>query len=166
MATKQLIILRHGKSDWHSGARTDHERPLNDRGRVDAERVGRWLGENGYRPDQIACSTATRTRETIDLVSNAADWEKVGVEYDDSLYLASESTIVEIAADGLRDYDRFVIVGHNPGMDDVLLRFCPNVTASQNHKLMTTAAIAIIQFSGPDLVDPELVEFRRPGELD
>jgi phosphohistidine phosphatase len=166
MTTKQLIILRHGKSDWHSGARTDHERPLNDRGRADAERVGRWLSANDYRPDRIACSTATRTRETIDLVSKAADWGRIEIEFDDSLYLAAESTIIDIATDNLREYDRFMIVGHNPGMDYVLLRFCPDVVASRNDKLMTTAAVAVIEFSDSDLADPNLVEFRRPGELD
>jgi phosphohistidine phosphatase len=165
MAAKQLRILRHGKSDWYSGARTDHDRPLNDRGRTDAERVGRWLSENEFLPDQIVCSTAVRTRETIDLVSKAADWEGVEIEYDDSLYLASESTIVGIASEYLRECDRLLIVGHNPGMDYVLLRFCPSVVASRNHKLMTTAAVAVIQFSDSSLDDPELLEFRRPGEL-
>ena len=166
MANKQLIILRHGKSDWHSGAATDHERPLNDRGRVDAGRVGQWLDNNEYRPDQIACSTATRTRETIDLVMEAAGWGKLDIEFEESLYLASESTIMYIIAENLRTCDRLMVVGHNPGMDYVLLNFCPDVTESRNHKLMTTAAFAIFEFTDSDLTKPELVEFRRPGELD
>jgi len=166
MTNKQLIILRHGKSDWHSGAATDHERPLNERGRDDAGRVGQWLGNNGYRPDQVACSTAARTRETIDLVIEAAGWGILEIEFEDSLYLASESTIMDIIADSLRTCDRLMVVGHNPGMDYVLLGFCPDVTESLNHKLMTTAAFAIFEFNDSDLAKPELVEFRRPGELD
>ncbi|WP_423909397.1 SixA phosphatase family protein [Candidatus Spongiihabitans sp.] len=174
MANKQLILLRHAKSDWHSSAQSDHARPLNHRGRKDAPKVGRWLSENGYEPERIVSSTANRTRETLQLAYDATDWGKIAtdinIDFDDALYLASESTIVDIITDNLSACDRLMIVGHNPGMDSVLLGYCPNVTVTLSHKLgnklMTTATVAIVQFSGADLSDPVLLEFHRPAEME
>ncbi len=164
MAAKQLILLRHAKSDWHCAARTDHDRPLSQRGRNDADTVGRWLGENRYQPQRAVCSSASRTRETLERVREAAGWREMETEFDAALYLASESTTVSMIADNLHAWDQLLIVGHNPAMDDVLLRFCPWVTAN-NHKLMTTAAMAIIAFADATLSGPELITFRRPAEL-
>ena len=64
---KRLILVRHAKSDWSLGM-ADHDRPLNVRGRASAAAIGRWLREKNLRPDQVLCSTATRTRETLDLL--------------------------------------------------------------------------------------------------
>ncbi len=176
MANKQLILLRHAKSDWYASAHSDHARPLNHRGRRDAPKVGRWLSQNGYEPERIVSSTANRTRETLQLVFDATDWGKIAtdinIDFDDALYLASESTIVGMITDNLSTCDRLMIVGHNPGMDSVLLGYCPDVTVSNNlnNKLMTTAAVAIIQFSGQfsgaGLSDAVLLEFQRPAEME
>lgn len=171
MANKQLILLRHAKSDWHAEAQSDHARPLNHRGRMDAPKVGRWLSEKGYEPHRIVCSTANRTRETLQLAYNETDWGKVDIDFDEALYLASESTIVDIITDNLNAYERLMIVGHNPGMDSVLLRYCPDVTVMPNirlgNKLMTTAAIAVIQFSGGvGFADAALLAFQRPKEIE
>ena len=175
MANKQLILLRHAKSDWYSSAPSDHARPLNHRGRRDAPKVGRWLREQGYAPQRIICSTARRTRETLQLAYDAADWgdlaTDINIDFDDALYMASASAIVDIITENLSAHDRLMIVGHNPGMDSVLLRYCPDVTMRENlsGKLMTTAAVAIIQFSGQfsgaDLADAVLLEFQRPAAM-
>jgi len=50
---RQLILLRHAKSDWPDVP--DRKRPLAKRGRRDAPRIGRWLHEHGYRPDVVIC---------------------------------------------------------------------------------------------------------------
>uniref|UniRef100_UPI0035189862 SixA phosphatase family protein n=1 Tax=Nioella sp. TaxID=1912091 RepID=UPI0035189862 len=64
---KRLILMRHAKSDWSLG-QPDAARPLNARGQRSAEAMGDWLREKGYLPDQILCSSAQRTRETLDLL--------------------------------------------------------------------------------------------------
>ena len=61
--TRELLILRHGKSDWSAGAMTDHERPLNRRGVAAATRMGQVLTEAGLIPDRIIASSAL-TRPT------------------------------------------------------------------------------------------------------
>ncbi len=63
MAERTLLIIRHAKSDWESGA-PDHERPLNARGRREAPKLGKHLAALGLRPDLVVCSDAARARQT------------------------------------------------------------------------------------------------------
>ena len=56
---KRLILIRHAKSSWSSGASSDKTRPLNERGNLAAGKVGGWLGANGYAPDEVISSSAT-----------------------------------------------------------------------------------------------------------
>jgi phosphohistidine phosphatase len=67
--TRTLILIRHTKSDWDDSGLDDHDRPLNDRGRLSAPRIGAWLAEQGFEPDAVLCSTARRTRETWEGIS-------------------------------------------------------------------------------------------------
>ncbi|MCY3967357.1 MAG: histidine phosphatase family protein, partial [bacterium] len=66
-----VIFLRHAKSDWHAGASTDIERPLNRRGRQAAAAVGKFLAEAGRVPDLVLCSPAVRTCQTLELAMQA-----------------------------------------------------------------------------------------------
>ncbi|MGR3493424.1 MAG: SixA phosphatase family protein, partial [Shimia sp.] len=47
----RLILMRHAKSSWDHPDLTDHDRPLNERGREAAVRVGGWLRDQGWLPD-------------------------------------------------------------------------------------------------------------------
>ncbi len=163
MANKQLVLLRHAKSDWYSGSRTDHDRPLNGRGRRDAPRVGKWLRENGYRPDLIWCSSAERTRQTLRLALQGSEWkEDIPVELSSDLYHAGESFLADRISTGFSDCDTLMVVGHNPGMELLVTRFCPRIEPDANGKLMTTAACAVIGFDNGGLNSPVLIDFRRP----
>lgn len=62
--TVRLILMRHAKSSWKDTTMDDHDRPLNGRGRRSAAALGDWLRQNGFVPDQILCSSATRCQET------------------------------------------------------------------------------------------------------
>jgi phosphohistidine phosphatase len=168
MATNQLVLLRHAKSDWSSNALTDHDRPLSQRGRRDAPRMGEWLAQSGYLPNAVYCSDAERTRETLDLVSSSPQWQahEIPVTYSRDLYLASTSSIIEVVSTGYARYARVMVVGHNPGMDMVLHHFCPDVTLTASGKLMTTASAAVIEFDSPAMTGARLVDFKRPAELD
>jgi len=74
--SKRLIIMRHAKSSWTSGAATDHQRPLNKRGRRDAPRIGARLQHLGWLPDLVIASDSERTRET---------WQRMKVEFPHSI---------------------------------------------------------------------------------
>ncbi len=167
MANKQLVVLRHAKSDWYSGATSDYDRPLNDRGCRDAPRVGQWLGENGYRPEHILCSGAERTRQTLSLViqgseGHGSEWKDIPTDVSDDLYHAGESFLTDRIATAFSYCGALMVVGHNPGMDMLVMRFCPQLELSASGKLMTTAACAVIGFDDEDLTNPVLIDFRRP----
>ncbi len=162
MATKQLILLRHAKSDWYSGVGIDHDRPLNDRGRKNAPAVGKWLRQHGYRPQYILCSSSRRTRQTLSLLIDGSEWEHIPVDVSKDLYHADESFLTYRIATGFRSCDSLMVVGHNPGIDILVMRFCPQLEPGTNGKLMTTAACAVIRFDDESLTNPSLTDFRRP----
>ncbi len=62
---RRLILMRHAKSDWGNTILSDHDRPLNSRGRQSATLLGDWMRRQGFAPDEVLCSTAVRTRETL-----------------------------------------------------------------------------------------------------
>ena len=105
---KRLILMRHAKSDW-SMDQEDHARPLNKRGQRSAKAMGDWLRTKSYAPDEILCSTAIRTRETLAWLSVDAQ-----VRFDRGLYHASAPALLE----ALRDAERHtvLIIAHNPGI--------------------------------------------------
>lgn len=116
-----------------------------------------------YRPERILCSVAKRTRETLDRVLSRAGWPDVEIAYYPDLYLAPATRIIDLLKEGMEACDRIMVVGHNPGMDDVLLHFCPEIDVED--KLMTTCAFAVVQFEDAQLASPELIEFHKPREL-
>jgi phosphohistidine phosphatase len=119
---KRLLLMRHAKSDWADETLDDHDRPLNDRGRRDAPRMGRLLRERGIVPDLIVCSTAVRARETVELLAPAAGVPEPAIVHDRSLYLAAPMTLLSVArrrADEQGDPECVMVVAHNPGMAEL-----------------------------------------------
>ena len=106
---KTLILMRHAKSDWTSGIDSDHARPLNPRGRASALALGDWLRDKSWLPDEVLCSSALRTRETLEGLGLEAP-----VRFLDVLYHAGPEVMQETlkAAQG----DTVLLIGHNPGI--------------------------------------------------
>jgi phosphohistidine phosphatase len=63
---KSVLILRHAKSSWKHPELSDHDRPLNKRGKRDAPIMGRLLKKEDLVPDIIMTSTAIRARSTAE----------------------------------------------------------------------------------------------------
>ena len=72
---KTLLVLRHAKSSWNDSALKDHERPLNDRGKRDAPRMGQLLNDHKLTPDLIISSTAKRARKTAKKVADSCGYQ-------------------------------------------------------------------------------------------
>ena len=120
---RQLLLLRHAKSSWEDDL-DDIERPLNARGRRDADAAGRWLAQHVGAPDLVLCSTAVRTRETWARVSAAgSDVLAVApVRLVDAIYQARPDTLldqVQAIAEAARTA---LLVGHAPGLPDLAER--------------------------------------------
>lgn len=99
----------------------DFDRPLNERGRADAPRMGRWLHEKGIGPDRVLCSPSARTRETFALVEKAF-LSSSPVEFDDALYLATSETTLKCLAALEEPVETAMLVAHNPGLHDTALQ--------------------------------------------
>ena len=134
---KKLLLLRHAKSSWADATLPDFERPLNERGRLAAPLVGNFLGERRIKPDLVICSPAKRTRETIALVLEAARLE-TELRYDERIYEATVTNLLEIVSQIEDDKREVMLVGHNPGFENLLERL------TNESERMPTAALAQI----------------------
>lgn len=167
--SRELYILRHAKSDWDAGSGDDSTRPLNKRGRRDAQRVGAWLREQYLYPGWIYCSTAIRARETLETIERELQLPHERVVYADKLYLASLSALLSFLNDIPQEQNSVMLIGHNPGMDDLVNYLSStSIPLTDSGKLMTTACLA--RFKLPDDWSElqnrgELIHFLRPADL-
>ncbi|MBK1786068.1 SixA phosphatase family protein [Prauserella cavernicola] len=113
---RELVILRHAKSDWPYGV-ADEERPLAERGRRDAPEAGKWLRAHVPAFDLVLCSTAKRTRQTWHLVRRELA-SPPEVTHDGRLYGASAGTLAAIARELPGEARTVLFIGHNPGLED------------------------------------------------
>lgn len=134
---KKLLLLRHAKSSWEDTSLPDFERPLNERGQRAAPLVGKFMREQKIRPDLVICSPAKRTRETIALVLKAAGIA-TELRYDERIYEASVASLLEIISQIEDDKTEVMLVGHNPGFENLLERLTGEA------ERMPTAALARI----------------------
>ena len=107
--TRRLILMRHAKSSWGDPMLSDHARPLNDRGRRAAKALGDWLRQKHYLPDEVLCSSATRTRETLERLQLDAP-----TQFLDSLYHASPHSMFKALTQARGAC--VLMLGHNPGI--------------------------------------------------
>jgi phosphohistidine phosphatase len=134
--------MRHAKSSWAEGGLSDFDRPLNDRGRRDAPRMAIWLREKRWLPDFVLCSAARRTQETWQLMQ--AVWDHpIEFELRRDLYHASASHFWNSGIDSLSDHRRVLVIGHNPGMQQLVAKFQMQL----DH--FPTAAVAAFQELDP-----------------
>ena len=73
---KTLFLIRHAKSSWDDPALSDKDRPLGDRGRRDAPRMGKRLAKRNVRPDLILSSSARRALTTAEIIAKKLDYKR------------------------------------------------------------------------------------------
>lgn len=135
---KRFTLLRHAKSSWADSGLTDHDRPLAPRGLRDAPRMGRRLAELGLEPALVLSSTATRARQTAELVAQALACPRIAT--DGTIYLASPATLLDVLMRQSDAIGELIVVGHNPGFTDFANRLLPELKL---HNLPTAGAVAI-----------------------
>ena len=120
---KTLLVLRHAKSSWDDSALDDHERPLNARGEEDAPRIAQLAREEGLAPELIVSSDAVRARLTAAAMADATGGR---ILLDPRLYHASATEILAALrsvvehSDVENDVATVMIVGHNPGLEELI----------------------------------------------
>ena len=116
---KQLLIFRHGKSDWGSGIESDHERELAPRGIAAAESMGIFLSRAGQVPGRVVCSSATRTKLTLQHAMAAGEWD-CEVSFEPRLYLAESQAVFELLQELSPQTDSVMLVGHEPTSSEMV----------------------------------------------
>ena len=146
MSARRLTVMRHAKSSWDDARLSDHQRPLNRRGRAAATAIGRLMAERGWIPDVVFCSSARRTVET---------WERVGKELPtvndvrilSELYLPSVSTVLATLQTAQDEHDNVLLICHNPACELLVHRLLGRPLA------IKTADTVLLSTSAPDWYD-------------
>ncbi len=112
---KALHLLRHAKSDWADEGLEDHQRPLAPRGIKAARLLAHHLTKTHLMVDLVLCSTARRTRETLELLRPALGEAEISFEKD--LYGAGPDEVEKRLRRLPRKVASLLVVGHNPGIE-------------------------------------------------
>jgi phosphohistidine phosphatase len=162
---KTLLLMRHAKSSWKDDGLKDRKRPLSKRGQKNAPLMGELIKEKELVPQLILCSTAVRARQTAELVVAACGCTGE-VRYLDELYMAEAEEIIAQIKQTPDEFERIMVIGHNPGLESVLPLLTRQVQS------LPTAAVADLSLpinAWGELnkkVHAELIDVWRPKELD
>ena len=117
---RELLIFRHGKSDWGSGALSDFDRPLARRGRKAVKHMASWLREQGLLPQRILSSPAERARQTALRLCRHGGIPETRIDWDAAIYGADLRALLDVLANAPGQHRLTMIVGHNPGLEELL----------------------------------------------
>ena len=170
---KTLTLLRHAKSGWDDPVARDFDRPLNPRGRRAAATMGRHLRDLGLAFDGVIASPAVRVRETIDEVERGYG-RRLSPVWDRRLYLASAATLLDVVHEAAGDAARLLLVGHNPGLEDLVLALVPDddgplrTAAEEKYPTATVAELTFGCDGWGDVAEngATLTRFVRPRDID
>lgn len=163
---KTLLILRHAKSSWKYPDLSDHDRPLNKRGKRDGQNMGRLLKAKELVPDLIISSTAVRAKDTASAIAKHSGYE--GKTISEALYAAEPDAYLAVIRDLKDVYQKVMIIGHNPSIESLI------ETLTGEYHIMPTCALAQIEFDtekwsaigSRQIVAGRLVEILRPKETE
>lgn len=140
---KDLILVRHAKSDWGTEFLKDIDRPLNERGYRDAYFMSRWFLENHGKPDRILASTATRALNTALIFSRTMDFDMTRFAIDKNIYEAPAKRLISIICQQPDTVQSVAIFCHNPGITEA----CNQLAREFYVDNVPTCGIAGIKFS-------------------
>jgi phosphohistidine phosphatase len=169
---KRLFLLRHARTQ---AGPTDHERPLTPGGVQDAAAMGRFMDRAGYRPETVFCSSALRTRQTVQHL--LAEWaQKPALEIRPALYQADAAQLAG-AIRGAGAAVSVMIVAHNPGLEQCAALLTGRTSAKAPRNALEAledkfppGALAVLDFAIADWRDAAdhggvLAAFMRPADL-
>jgi phosphohistidine phosphatase len=137
---KYILLLRHAKSSWKDTSLSDHDRPLNKRGKSTAPIMGQRLAIKEYQPQHIISSTAKRAFDTATIVANKINISIEDIEVKGNLFHAWPDEISEIIAQCDDLINKLMVVGHNPGM----IMYANDLLKSRRFENIPTAGLVTI----------------------
>jgi phosphohistidine phosphatase len=114
---KYLYLLRHAETKV-SSIYSDLERPLTSRGEEQCKKIAEYLNQEEDLPLYFCVSPALRTLETVNNINGKLN-SKAEVVCHDFLYLAKADSIYDFIVNLSNDYNKVVIVGHNPSISEL-----------------------------------------------
>lgn len=148
---RTLILLRHAEPEPGRAGQDDRERPLSDAGREHALDVGRWLREQGLGCDEVMCSPALRTRETMQEVA-AAGCSEAEVQIEHRLYNADADAVLSVIRESDDDANVVLVIGHAPGLPATASLLADGEGDDDAHERLSNGfppgAAAVLRFSG------------------
>lgn len=114
--SREIVILRHAQAQPSGAGQSDATRELTAHGRSEAEAVRRWFAEHALAFDVVLCSPAVRARQTLDLALGGAGAD---TRFEPRIYEATPGTLIDVL-DGARGAGRVLLVGHNPGLEQLV----------------------------------------------
>ena len=148
--TKRLILTRHAKSSWDDPLTPDHDRPLNERGKMAAADLGQWLASRGYVPDEVFCSDALRTRKTFSGIAPALPGAPT-LELKPSLYHAGPDVMLAVLRHAKSE--TVMLIGHNPGIAEFAARLVTRAPINPEFARYPTGATLVVDFMIDDWKD-------------
>ena len=153
---RELILLRHAHAEPAAAGQADIDRPLSPQGLAEAEAAGRWLAAQGLVPDRVLCSPARRARETLEAVLGTLGYIEQRLE--DRIYEATSGTLAELA-DANRDAERLLLVGHNPGLEQLAALMHSGQTG--DYRGMPPGGIAVLRLPVDVNIEPGIATLTR-----
>lgn len=150
---RELILLRHAHAEPAVEGQPDMDRPLSPQGLAEAQAAGRWMAEQGIVPDRVLCSPSRRTRETLEAVLETIGY--VDQRLDDSVYEATAGTLAGLA-DGNREAERLMLVGHNPGLER--LAALMHSGQSGDYRGMPPASVVVLRLPADCSIEPGVAQ--------
>jgi phosphohistidine phosphatase len=149
---RRLMLLRHAKSERARPGASDHDRVLAPRAREDAPKLGAFMARHGLIPDRVIVSTATRARQTWELLAPAFAAAPKAV-HDKRLYAATPQAILDIVKESKPEIHSLLLIGHNPGLQELasMLIATGNLEARQRlNEKFPTSGLLVIDFALDD----------------
>lgn len=134
---KRLYLLRHAQAASAQGT-NDKERVLTPQGKADSKALGSMMVKKDYIPDLVLCSAATRTRQTLEGVSETLT--DLNTEFREDFYNAPTGALFTGIQNVLDKYSSVLVIAHNPGIHDLALRMSASGGTNFLSRLATSYA--------------------------
>ena len=144
---KTLFLIRHAKSSWDNTALPDKDRPLDDRGKRDAPKMGKRLQERDVKPDMILSSPAIRALTTAEIIAKKLDYKLKDIVVDDRLYAGQADDLLDVIHELGDKLERVMLFGHNPELTELAHRLSSEIAR------MPTCAVAEFTFDAKSWSD-------------
>jgi phosphohistidine phosphatase len=138
---KTLLLIRHAKSSWDIGIKSDFERTLNERGKKDAPAMAERLLDKKITIDAFVASPATRAKKTATYFCTAYGVPDNEIIFISKLYHATSDDFKDVVSNLNNSQHTVAIFSHNPGITEFINQLVPSIKIAD----MPTCGIFAVQ---------------------